>query len=127
MPNPARIVSAISHNYLNEEGKTMDWIAAAINLTGWYIMPKNKLAAACIFLMSNMIWINWAIGHTTWSIVLLQGCYVFLNIRAILIWQSPMFLFMWYVMQSGAICWGVFVAIFLFYSGLKPLPLAVVQ
>ena len=95
--------------------KTMDWIGAAINLIGWYIMPKNRLIATCIFLVSNMLWISWGIGHTTWSIVIVEVCFFYLNIRAVLIWKSPIFLFIWYVIKSCEICWGVFVAILLSY------------
>lgn len=73
----------------------MDWIGAAINVIGWYVMPKNRLAATCIFLISNIVWISWGIGHTTWSIVILQGCFVFLNIRAVLIWQESTYPLSW--------------------------------
>jgi hypothetical protein len=73
----------------------MDWIGAAINVIGWYIMPKNRLAATCIFLIGNIFWISWGIGHSTWSIIVLQGFFVLLNIRAVLIWQGSLNLLRW--------------------------------
>lgn len=63
----------------------MDWIGAGINLVGWYLMPKNQLTAIVIFLVSNIFWISWGLSEGAWSVVIVQLCFMVLNIRAALI------------------------------------------
>ncbi len=66
----------------------MDWIGLIINLIGWYIVPKHNVKAVSWFLVGNIMWISWGISQNVWSIIILQGCFIFLNIRSIIIWRE---------------------------------------
>ena len=94
----------------------MDWIGAAINLIGWFIMPNHRLRATGIFLIGNIVWISWGFDRATWSIVILQGFFIFLNVRAIYMWPYPRMRFDPYVdwikrflpLTSSPNTWGEF-------------------
>lgn len=66
----------------------MDWAGVVVNLTGWYLMPHHRRAALALFMVSNAVWICWALANGVWSIVFIQICYVVLNIRTLRAWRK---------------------------------------
>lgn len=66
----------------------MDWIASDLSLIGWYLIPKRKILAMCIFLCVNVAWIVWSLSNSVYSLFLLQVCFVVLNIRTIKEWSE---------------------------------------
>lgn len=50
-------------------------------MAGFYILKGNTRLAMQIFLINNILWIVWAVSMQVWSVVVLQVCFVALNIR----------------------------------------------
>lgn len=66
----------------------MDWIAAALNIAGLWLLPKKRLWAMDVFVLSCVLWIMWGATIRAWSIVLLQCVLLVLNVRTIIIWRK---------------------------------------
>jgi len=66
----------------------IDWIAAALNIIGMFVLPRRRMVAMYVFLLGNVAYIAWALQQHVWSIIALQVILVALNIRTIIIWRK---------------------------------------
>jgi hypothetical protein len=66
----------------------MDWIGAGLNIVGLWLLPKSRMIAMYVYLVSSVMWIIYAAYHNIWSLILLQIVLLLLNIRTIVIWKK---------------------------------------
>jgi len=66
----------------------MDWLGAALNVIGLYLLPKQKYWAMGVFVATNIVFMVWAVTVQSWAILLLQVVLLILNIRTIYIWRQ---------------------------------------
>ncbi len=66
----------------------MDWIGAALNVIGLYLLANYRLPAMYVYLLSSAFFIVWGILNETWSIVSLQSVLLILNLRVIIKWRK---------------------------------------
>lgn len=66
----------------------MDWIGAALNILGLWLLPKRKYAALFVFLFSNVAFMIWATTAKNYAILILQGILTVLNVRTYIIWRQ---------------------------------------
>ena len=69
----------------------LDWIqwpAFASSVAAAYLVGSNsrarRNAGFWIFLLSNVLWVAWAIPSRAWALIALQVCLAVLNIRGLL-------------------------------------------
>lgn len=65
----------------------MDWVAAAFNLLGLWLLADHGKAAIYCFLISSSVFLVWGILNKIWSIVALQSVLILLNIRVLYKWR----------------------------------------
>ena len=65
----------------------MDWLAVALGLTAWFVMPHRRLLAMALLLVGNVVWLSYALPRGLWGVVGLNTAYMILNARTILIWR----------------------------------------
>lgn len=68
----------------------LDWIqwpAFASSLAAAYLVASNnrtrRNAGFWIFLLSNILWVAWAIPGRAWALIALQVCLAVLNVRGL--------------------------------------------
>ncbi len=66
----------------------MDWIGAALNVIGLYLLADHHLYAMYVYLLSSVSFIVWGTLNETWSIVALQSVLLILNMRVIIKWRK---------------------------------------
>lgn len=66
----------------------MDWIGAALNVLGLFLLADHKLKAMYVYTLSSVAFIVWGVWTQTWSIVALQSVLLILNVRVIVKWRN---------------------------------------
>jgi len=66
----------------------MDWVAAVLNITGAWLLPRRRYAAMAVYALSSIVFAVWAATKGSSAIVLLQLVLLALNIRTVLIWRN---------------------------------------
>jgi len=65
----------------------IQWPAMAVTVIGaWLVASKRKFKrnwGFWTFLLSNALWIVWAIGDRAYALILLQVCLAVMNIRGV--------------------------------------------
>ena len=76
----------VSEDWLN----LIQWPAMIVTITAaWYVAAErkdNRNWGFWLFLLSNVLWIIWAIPHSAWALALLQVSLAIANIRGV--WES---------------------------------------
>jgi uncharacterized membrane protein len=69
----------------------LDWIqwpAFASSLAAAYLVASEirtrRNAGFWIFLLSNVLWVAWAVPGRAWALIALQACLAVLNVRGLL-------------------------------------------
>lgn len=60
----------------------MDWIGVSLSIGGMWLLPQHYYWAIGLFIISNFVWIGYALRRRIWSIVSLQVVFFALNVRA---------------------------------------------
>jgi hypothetical protein len=66
----------------------MDWVGAALNLLGLWLLADHRRYAARVFLLSSVVFLVWSITDQVWSIAALQSVLIVLNVRVIIKWRN---------------------------------------
>ena len=66
----------------------MDWIGAALNLIGLWLLADHRRYAMYVFLVSSIVFLVWGVLEEVWSIAALQSVLIVFNIRVIVKWRQ---------------------------------------
>ena len=68
----------------------IQWPAMVVTvLAAWMVASQRKLKrnwGFWLFLLSNVLWIVWAMGDRAYALIVLQLCLAFINIRGV--WKN---------------------------------------
>lgn len=62
----------------------MDWLGVGLNIGGMWLLPTHFRLAIGLFIVSNFVWLSYALRRRIWSIASLQVIFFCLNVRALL-------------------------------------------
>lgn len=65
----------------------MDWVGAALNVIGLYLLAEHRLLAMYVYAVSSVSFLVWAVLNGVWSLVALQSVLLVLNVRVIITWR----------------------------------------
>jgi len=63
--------------------KTLEFIATALTLLGFYMISDGNAQGFIISLISNLIWIIWGYDKKAFSLLALNGIMIFINLHGL--------------------------------------------
>lgn len=66
----------------------IDWLGMCMSLTAYFLMAKRRKKAIIILVVSNLIWGTWALINNVTSVIVMNSCYLLLNLRTIYYWKN---------------------------------------
>ncbi len=66
--------------------KHIDWLGVFLSLSGWFLMGKRRFFAILVLILTNIVWLTWALTNNVYSMMVLSTCFIILNVKTIINW-----------------------------------------